>query len=86
MVFTAVPTSRDRQGYSVFAVDATVDWVLKFIMAVDQATGVVQWKYGFESDQVSSPDGTVIALLCIGQADRTGQHVVALSNSTSKAA
>jgi len=70
----------------VFAVDATVDWVLKFIMAVDQATGVVEWMYGFESDQVSSPDGTVIASLCIGQGDRAGQHVVALSNSTPKAA
>ena len=129
VVFTAVPTSRDRYGYSVFAVDATsraVDWVLNTslamatlpavdssnvyltygpetpgtseygVMAVDQATGVVEWKYGFglaspnaESDQVCSPvmgDGMVIASLYIGQGDRAGQHVVALPNATQAAA
>ena len=66
------------------------------VMAVGQATGVVEWKYGFglaspnaESDQVSSPvmgDGMVIASLYIGQGDRAGQHVVALANSTQAAA
>ena len=37
VVFTAVPTSRDRYGYSVFAVDATsgaVDWVLNTSLAM----------------------------------------------------